>query len=114
MTAVVVDLGYPPAWATLAVSHDGQATLAASTGGTATGASSHVGRLLEAAAATLHLVPPAEAFPLPPVGSVAFHVLTVDGGRTRTVAEAELRSLDHPLTLLFSAVQAVLADLRPS
>jgi hypothetical protein len=134
--AVIVDLAYPPATATVVVrrADDGLATVAASTGGVVTRPTLEGARVLDAAAATLHLVPPvtevplgppgtvatvsaappaAVPFPLPPVGYVAFHVLTADGGHTRTVAEAELRSLDHPLTLLFSAVQAVLGDLRP-
>lgn len=113
VAGVVVDLAYPPAWVTLAVGADGSATLAASSGGRASTPAGRADRVLSTAQATLHLLGPASEFPLPPVGHVAFHVRTAAGGRTGAAPEAELRALEHPLTLLFSAVQGVLAELRP-
>lgn len=105
--------------ATLVVFADGTTSLYSSAGGGIVGSGSQrtVRRasdefLEEAAEANRGMADAAES-PLPGPGRVRFYLRTNSGLRTAEAAEDELKAGGHALSELYTAGQAVLAQVRP-
>lgn len=116
----VMELGLPTGRvATLVVFADGTTSLYSSAGGGIVGSGSQrtVRRasdefLEEAAEANRGMADAAES-PLPSPGRVRFYLRTNAGLRTAEAGEDELKAGGHALSELYTAGQAVLAQVRP-
>lgn len=116
----VMELGLPTGRvATLVVFADGTTSLLSSAGGGIVGSGSQrtVRRasdefLEEAAEANRGMADAAES-PLPAPGRVRFYLRTNAGLRTAEAGEDELKAGGHALSELYTAGQAVLAQVRP-
>jgi hypothetical protein len=117
----VMELGLPSgAVATLVVFADGTTSLYSSAGGGIVGSGSQrtvrraSDEFMEAAtaAASRGFADAAES-PLPAPGRVRFYLRTTGGLRTAEAGEAELKAGGHALSALYTAGQAVLAQVRP-
>jgi hypothetical protein len=116
--AVVMDTGYPEAVATLIALADGTTSLYFSNGGGMIGGGEHpqiaaaAQRLVEVAVRVLGHLAQANDFPLPPEGMTQLIAVTPGGSWSANVAEAELGSGGHELSVLFFAAQDVITELR--
>lgn len=116
----VMELGLPSgAVATLVVYADGTTSLYSSAGGGIVGSGSQrtvrraSDEFMEAATAANRGFADAAESPLPAPGRVRFYLRTTGGLRTAEAGEDELKAGGHALSALYTAGQAVLAQVRP-
>jgi hypothetical protein len=116
----LMELGLPSgAVATLVVFADGTTSLYSSAGGGIVGSGSQrtvrqaSEAFMQAATAANRGFADAAESPLPAPGRVRFYLRTTGGLRTAEAGEAELKAGGHALSALYTAGQAVLAQVRP-
>jgi len=115
--AVLMEMAYPEAVATLVSVADNTTSFYFSNGGGIIGA----GEWPQVAEATQFFIASAQAFlphmtstsdfPLPEAGHVRFHVLTYGGAYTADVPDADIRQ-QHPLTQLYAIAHLVITRMR--
>ena len=115
---VLMEIGFPDAWASLVTLADGSASLYTSKGGGVIGGGGHES-VRRAAMNVCAVAAPLGAFsekvtefPHPGAGRIRFYVLTMDGVRTAEDSAEALRSKDHPLNSLFVAADQAMTELR--
>ena len=118
--AIVMDMAYPEAVASLLSSSSGDASIYFSNGGGIIGGIGHEdvkkaaqAFVLEAAKYSVNMSATRE-FPYPAVGKVRFYVRTPEAVVVAEAPEAELGGGKHPLSPLFFAGQNVITRLRES
>ncbi len=115
---VLMETGYPPGPVTLLFIGDGTASLYFPTGGGVIGAGAHVPvraagtALLITADALKAALAPIKNTDFPAVGRVRFFVLTVNGVLGAEGAEQAIGQGTGPLSVLFSAGQALISQIR--
>ncbi|MDH4048475.1 MAG: hypothetical protein OEV63_10115 [Gammaproteobacteria bacterium] len=115
---VLMETGYPGAIATLIALVDGSASLYFSNGGGIIGAGQHQGpaaaarSLVVTAAENLSKFTPTTEFPLPTLGRTRFFVITAQGVLTAEAAEDDLGNNRLPLSPVFHAAHALIAEMR--
>jgi hypothetical protein len=116
--AVLMEMGYPEAVASLVAVGDGAASLYFSNGGGIIGSGEHgsvrpaVFGVLTAAEAHVALLSRTVETPLPAVGRVRFYVRTFDETLTGEAGENDLGEQRHPLWRLFMAGQQLITAMR--
>jgi hypothetical protein len=114
----VMDIAYPNAVVSVVTASSGDASIYFSTGGGIIGGIGHedVRRaaiaFVKATGRERTLLTPTTESGHPPVGQVRFFTRAVDGLRSATVAENQLRSGTHALSPLYLKGQDVIAQLR--
>ena len=115
---VLMETGYPGAVATLVAFIDGSASLYFSDGGGMIGAGQHpesaasAKSLVEIAGNNLSKFTPTRKFPLPALGHTRFFVVTARGVLTAEAAEDDLGNNRLPLSTVFHAGHALIAEMR--
>lgn len=116
--AVLMEMGYPEAVASLVAIADGATSIYFSTGGGIIGAGQHAAvrdrteRFVARADAQTNLFTAATEHPLPDVGRVRFYLQTFDGLLTAEASEEALGENRHELSPLFHLGHAVIAAVR--
>lgn len=116
--ALLMETGYPSAVATLVAIADGTTSLYFSNGGGIIGSGED--ETVRAAALSLltkageftTAMQPADSFPLPPRGSVRFHLITTNGCWSAEAVEDDLGYMRHPLSPLFHKGHEVITAIR--
>ena len=115
---VVMETGYPEAFATLVSLADGTTSLYFSNGGGVIGAGHNAGSAAASrsfaskAASHTRDLSVATSTPLPKVGYTRFYVLTQHGTLTAEAKEQDLGEGRHALSPLFFAGQDVITEIR--
>ena len=115
---VLMETGYPRAVATLVAFADGSASLYFSNGGGMIGAGQHpepaaaAKSLVEIAGANLSRFALTSEFPLPTLGRTRFFVVTAHGVLTAEAADDDLGNNRLPLSPVFHAAHALIAEMR--
>ena len=115
---VLMETGYPGAVVTLVAFVDGSASLYFSNGGGIIGAGQHervaaaAQALVTIAARYLSSLTATAKYPLPGLGRTRFHVLTASGVLTAEAAQDDLGNNRLPLSPLFHAGHALIAEIR--
>jgi hypothetical protein len=113
-----METGYPKAVATLVAFADGSASLYFSNGGGMIGAGQHskpaaaARSLVELAEANLSKFALTTEFPLPALARTRFYVVTAQGVLTAEAAEDDLGNNRLPLSPVFHAAHALIAEIR--
>lgn len=117
--AIVMDIAYPQAVASLVAALSGDASIYFSTGGGVIGGGQHesvrvaaMSLLREAAKHLAQLATASDGSSYPAAGTVRFYVSTPEGRRFAEVSEQELQEGQHPLSPLYMAGQNVITALR--
>ena len=114
----VMDMTYPNGTASLVALSDGTTSLYTSTGGGVVGGGAHADVVsatqgfLSSVEQHLGLFSIEEGTPLPDVGSVRIHALTLSGRLAAEAAEDDLGHDRHELSPLFHAGHRVITALR--
>lgn len=117
---VILDMALPKGTATLVGYDTGDASLYLSNGGGVIGGIGHsevrnaAHEWVKAAQERLKFFSPTNAFPLPPAGQANIYVLTSRGVLTATGPEEEINSGRLPISPVWYAGQALLANLSRS
>jgi hypothetical protein len=69
-------------------------------------------KFIQLAERYLSLVPQAIACPMPPQGSVRFHLLTFDGYRSTEIVESEIENPSHPFHNFYVQGQEIITQVR--
>ena len=116
--AVLMEMGYPKAVASLVAVADGGASLYFSNGGGIIGCGENddvrpaVFGLLTAAEAHLSLLTPTRDTPLPEIGRVRFYVRTFGGTLAAEASEDEISENRHSLGRLYAAGHRLITAIR--
>jgi hypothetical protein len=116
--ALLMDMGYPTATATIFVGADGTASLYTSTGGDVIGDQAHksvrnaVELLLAVAAESMPWLSQTTDFPVPADGHTSFVALTSTGAFAGSVPTNQLGAVEHDLSKLFFTAHGVITQLR--
>ena len=116
--AVLMEIGYPEAVASLIAVADGTSSLYFSNGGGIIGAGQHDSvrapamRFVQLVDTHVSQLAVADEHPLPNVGCVRFYARTFTDVRTAEAAEQDLGEGRHPLSQLFFAGHAVISAIR--
>lgn len=116
--AVLVEIGYPAAVATVVAFADGTTSLYLSSGGGVIGGGERASvkaasaQLFRVAEAVFAHMPKAETTPLPTPGRVRLYVRTYTDTRTAEASEAECVAKTHAMWPMFFAAHAVIGALR--
>lgn len=116
--AVLMEIGYPKAVATLAVFADGTTSLYFSSGGGVIGAGAHASvqkaaeTMLSTANQLRSVCTPVTATPYPEPGRVRFYLRSAEGTLGAEAQEQDLGNHKHALSPLFHAGHGVLTAVR--
>ena len=115
---VVMETGYPAGVATLVSLADGTTSLYFGTGGGMIGSGNHPAiakaskSFVSHAEEFIQTITPTCIYPLALIGRVQFYILSYSGVLAEEASEADLRSGQHKLSILYSSGQQVITQLR--